>query len=156
VQKPCIRIFSSQVIIHILIKYTLSVFTKQKVLLNIYIPNFKTFRHLIKKLYSFLFLLKSYCFLYTGLSYYSDDIPSAGLVTCLFCYLVARDVGSMCQMRTPDWHATASTDAELGLYENAQHNIVNVLWLKKLSAVIENFYQADSFFNHNTIFSGET
>jgi len=74
--------------------------------------------------------------------------------TCylLVCYLVARDVGSMCQMRTPDWHATASTDAELGLYENAQHNIVNVLWLKKLSAVIENFYQADSCFNHNSIF----
>jgi len=76
----------------------------------------------------------------------------AGLVTCLFFYLVARDVGSMCQMRTPDWHATASTDAELGLYENEQHNIVNVLWLKKLSAVIENFYQADSCFNHNSIF----
>jgi len=55
-------------------KYTISVFTKQNVLLNIYIPNFRTFQHFIKKLYSFLFLLKSYCFLYTGLSYYSDDI----------------------------------------------------------------------------------
>ena len=55
-------------------KYTISVFTKQNVLLNIYIPNFRTFRHFIKKLCSFLFLLKSYCFLYTGLSYYSDDI----------------------------------------------------------------------------------
>jgi len=50
-------------------KYTISVFTKHNVLFNIYIPNFRKFRHL----YSFLFLLKSYCFLYTGLSYYSDE-----------------------------------------------------------------------------------
>ena len=42
-----------------------------------YIPNFRTFRHFIKKLYSFLFLLKKYCFLYTGLSYYSDDMLNA-------------------------------------------------------------------------------
>jgi len=55
-------------------KYTISVLIKQNVLLNIYILNFRTFRHLIKKSYSFLFLLKSYCFLYTGLSYYSDGI----------------------------------------------------------------------------------
>ena len=29
--------------------------------------------------------------------------------------LAAREVGSMCQMRTADWHATARTDADRGL-----------------------------------------
>jgi len=35
------------------LKNTIRVFSKQNVLLNIYIPNFRTFRHFIKTLYSF-------------------------------------------------------------------------------------------------------
>ena len=72
-------------------KYTISVFTKQNVLLNIYIPNFRTFWHFIKKLCCFLFLLKSYCFLYTGLSYYSDDILICTWFYDLPCFLYIKE-----------------------------------------------------------------
>jgi len=76
-----ILLFIDFFLLNLSFKYTIRVFTKQNMLLNIYIPNFRTFRHFIKKLNSFLFLLKSCCFLYTELSYYSDDIWFYSIMT---------------------------------------------------------------------------
>ena len=78
------RIFSSQVIIQI---HNKCFYQTERVVKHIYIPNVRTFRQFIKKLYSFLFLLKSYCFLYTGSSYYSDDIKFTLLTTFFFEHL---------------------------------------------------------------------